>query len=452
MVSEQSSQIKIDKFLNTYCGLIAQRTKEMLANSSVSANQIQGEDIITFLVEENFSSFNKLFEVPAFGSLKQISQKPLEKIQNGNLSKDDLDFFVEQVENHSAFLKQKIISQKESDNSERIGVSLSYDEVPKLDKSFFLIQENPEPIEKISSVLNIKDENFYLLNLGRAILKEVFTLEDLSKFRIEKVRNFLRLVIREFRSAPHQILKLTFLLSQEDYLIGNSLNVCFMSINSAIGLGYSDDELMKIGIASLLHDAGMPKVPEEIVRKNNRLNTEEREFLLIHPKEGVSKVMQINGLDSDVEQAIYQEHERMDGSGYPEKVWGNNIHEFAKIISVADVFESLSHLRPYRQKILPFQAMYSIGQMGRSVLDREVVKHFINRFSAFPIGSVVELSTGEKAMVLETTHNSPFRPKVKVIFTKDWRKVRYERVVDLKKEFLMQIIRSVPTEEFAKYL
>lgn len=426
---EENRKQQVGQFLDTFCYLVSERTKRMLEVENFSSR-----DDSDFFEEPNYQNFCDLLESNRYKKLDEISFNTLVKINQDDFSEEDSNFFHQEVEKISSYLKDEIIDE------------ITAQEVQKK----FLLDSNS--VEKVSDLLKITEENKHLIGYGKAVIQEILLEEDLSKFDIGKVQAFLKIMLHKFQASPHELLKLSFLFSQENYLVSNSLNVCLMAINSSIGLGYSEDEVVKLGVSALLHDVGMQEIPERITHKNTRLTNEEKEILSKHPTEGIEKVMQIPGLDADIEQAIFQEHERMDGSGYPEKVKAKNIHEFAKIIAVSDTFESLSHSRPHRGKILPFYAMHRIGQMSRKTLDYGIVKNFINSFSAFPIGTVVELSSGEKAMVVESNQNSPFRPKVMVVFTKGWRKTTYQRFVDLKKEYLMQIVRSVSEEEFVKYL
>lgn len=258
----------------------------------------------------------------------------------------------------------------------------------------------------------------------------------------DALRSLLSSLIDTFRSDPNSMLRLAFLASDKGFLMPHSLNVCLLALNLSIGLGYSESEMEELGLASLLHDMGMFTLPPGLIYSPDHISNEGRELLRQHPDEGWRRAQDLLDLNRDIAQAIYQEHEREDGSGYPEGVTSRAIHEFAKILGTVDVFEALTHTRPYRGRLSPYVAMREvISQGSQGVLDRGAVKAFVSRTSVFPIGSFVQLNTGEIAQVVGTQPGHPLSPIVEIVVSREGKKLRFRRSIDLSQEPIMAITK-----------
>ncbi len=175
-------------------------------------------------------------------------------------------------------------------------------------------------------------------------------------------------------------------------------------------LGFSEDDLMVLVTAGLLHDIGKLKIPPEIIKKPGRLTNEE--FLVIrgHPGYGFD-ILKNKNLDSRIANAALQHHERYDGKGYPDKLKGPEIDFFASIVAVADVYDAMTSNRSYRKGICPFDVL---EQMEREKASYEpVVLHkFINNTAESYINNEVILSNGERGRVVLLNKNFLSRPLV----------------------------------------
>ncbi|MBI4639865.1 MAG: HD domain-containing protein [Candidatus Tectomicrobia bacterium] len=283
-----------------------------------------------------------------------------------------------------------------------------------------------------------------LYSMGLTYLEKTLLSPYFREEVLIRVQHLLGRLVKEMSTRPWELLKFSLLPSGEEYFISHSLNVCLISMNIGMGLGYSESDLYKLGVASLFHDLGMFQLPRMLLESSREFTNHERKHLWRHPALGAKKAETLSSLSSDeVSQAIYQEHEREDGSGYPEREEGEAIHEFAKIIAISDTFEALCHTRPYRETLLPHDAMVSVIKMAGKTLDRKIMKVFINRMALFPVGSFVFLSTGETAQVIEAHLDSPLRPLIRVVFNKKGEPLRFRKVIDLKRRGSIKIVRPV---------
>jgi HD-GYP domain-containing protein (c-di-GMP phosphodiesterase class II) len=141
-----------------------------------------------------------------------------------------------------------------------------------------------------------------------------------------------------------------------------------------------------------------------------------------------------------------QVYERIDGSGYPSGLKGGDIHEYARIIGLVDVYEALIHSRPHRDRFLHFQAVKEILRSGKDSFDRRLLKTLIGVVSLFPVSSCVRLNSGAIGRVLETDSRYPLRPRVKILYDSQQRPVSMERIVNLLENALLSVADAVAEE------
>ena len=169
--------------------------------------------------------------------------------------------------------------------------------------------------------------------------------------------------------------------------------------------------MREIGISGLLHDVGKSKIPKEILNKPDRLTDEEFHQMKYHSLYGYKILEESKGFSNAIKSGVLQHHEKMNGAGYPMAVGGDKIHPFARIISVADVFDALVTTRPYK-KAFPKRDAIEIIMTMTADLDMQALTSFLKTVILYPVDSIVKLSTGEYAKVVENTTEYPLRPKV----------------------------------------
>lgn len=184
----------------------------------------------------------------------------------------------------------------------------------------------------------------------------------------------------------------------------------------ATEMGLNEQNVHRVGIAGLLHDWGMARVPVSIRRKPGQLTVAEMLEIEKHPAYAVDIVRRATGLPPTVSLVVHQVHERVDGRGYPRGRTGENIHLFARILAVADRFVALRSPRPYREALGPYAAMTTLleDHAGKSI-DPEILRTLLYVVSLFPVGSTVELSNGTRARVLRAGQDRFDAPVVEII-------------------------------------
>ena len=268
---------------------------------------------------------------------------------------------------------------------------------------------------------------------------EMLTNDDISHLR-EMVILLRGTQFATERSSSSPLLYVAKSYPEDEFLSYHSVNVCILSLKIGEGMDYSDEELSELGLAALIHDIGMFGLPDDILYSQEQINDAQ----LTAPIKGAQIVEKIPGVPEVIPRGILQAYEREDGSGYPNGITGDDIHNFAKIIAVADTYESLSHARPHKDALLPYDAMKDIIGRSRGELDYKTAKALVNLTSVYPIGSYVLLNNNEIAIVLDALPNSPFHPTVKVVYS-DYMDVEDGEVFNLKETSSLNIIKPVPS-------
>lgn len=226
-------------------------------------------------------------------------------------------------------------------------------------------------------------------------------------------------------------------------LARHMVNVAIYAIRIGRGVGYSDDDLRRLALAACLHDVGMVIIPRRTMEKVGPLSPEEVTLLRQHPERGFRFLKTLGSEFEWVATVALQEQEREDGSGYPQGLKTDQIHEYAKIVGLADMYDALTHPRPNEKPRGPFDAMKEITGVGRRLFPTHLLKGLIQGLSTFPVGSLVRLNSKEVARVVATNPAFPLRPVVDVLTGPQGEQISSPRRVDLAQNSLLYITDSL---------
>ncbi len=197
----------------------------------------------------------------------------------------------------------------------------------------------------------------------------------------------------------------------DEYTFKHSVDVATMSMIVAKRFGFNEKQVYEIGISGLLHDIGKSQIPNEVLNKAGKLTDEEFLVMKQHSVFGYRILTQKEELSNDIKMGVLQHHEKLNGKGYPLGVAMPKINTFARIISVADIYDALVTERPYKKPFSPRDAVEMIMSMT-SELDVDVMRCFMESVILYPVGTDVALSNGENARVVENNPLTALRPKV----------------------------------------
>lgn len=201
------------------------------------------------------------------------------------------------------------------------------------------------------------------------------------------------------------------LKTSDEYTFKHSVDVATIAMILAKQQGLSKKEIYEIGISGLLHDIGKTKIPLEILNKPARLNDDEFAIMRQHSVYGYKMVKERPDFNDSIALAVLQHHEKANGKGYPLGVASNKITPYAKILSVADIYDALITKRPYKKAFSQRDAVEMIMSMTGE-LDMTAMRSFLESMILYPVDTIVELSNGEKAKVVKNNPHYILRPVV----------------------------------------
>ena len=239
------------------------------------------------------------------------------------------------------------------------------------------------------------------------------------KIDVQDLKSHVDNIIDDLASNSSLTIGMAELKDYDDYTYQHSVNVCALAIILGINNGYNRFQLQNLGIGALLHDIGKIKIPLEIINKPGALTYEEYIEVKKHPWEGFMIAKTEAYLPKSSIQCILQHHERFDGRGYPRGLSQGNIHEYASIISVADVFDALVSDRPYRPGFSNHEAIEIMERGKDSSLSGRLVDKLLSQISIYPPGTVVSLSNGDLGVVTHENSKDPKKPRLRLMFDLD---------------------------------
>lgn len=278
------------------------------------------------------------------------------------------------------------------------------------------------------------------------------SLEINQRINVRAVRKIVDSIIDELLASREVLYHLTDIRSYDDYTFYHCVNVCILALMTAITVGYDQLKLKELGIGALLHDIGKIRISKEILTKPGELNSEEYGLIRQHPEFGYEILRTYDDVPLLSAHVCLQHHERWDGKGYPRGLSGEQIHEHARIVAVADVYEALLADRPYRPAYSVNQAVTIVSRMTNTYFQPRTVAALISNIAVFPIGSVVMLSSGQVGIVVDVNSNAPTRPIVKVIFDQYSNQILKPHEIDLTRLHTVFISKVLSSEEVYELL
>ncbi|WP_348767286.1 HD-GYP domain-containing protein [uncultured Salinisphaera sp.] len=240
---------------------------------------------------------------------------------------------------------------------------------------------------------------------------------------------------------PDALVWFTNLKNRDEYTALHSINVCMLSVALATVRGEPEADIEEMGVGALLHDVGKMKVPMDILHKPARLSAAEFAVIKQHPQYGVQLLEQGSQLSQQSLRIVREHHERLNGHGYPDGLTGDEISHYAQIVAIADVYDAMTSDRVYQESRAPGEVMKLMSR-SRGDFNPTLLDQFIHTLGAYPVGSLIELNTGEVGFVVPSEARQP-RPTMLVVL--DHRKRRYfpQRIRDLNHFPNFRIVRTL---------
>jgi HD-GYP domain-containing protein (c-di-GMP phosphodiesterase class II) len=281
------------------------------------------------------------------------------------------------------------------------------------------------------------------------IFEKIRKSETIESKAVDQIAQGVLALVREERDSA--IAAILGSMAKGSDLAKAGVNSAILSSVIGITLKLPPYRLAYLAAGALLHDSGMLRIPDSIVKKKGGLSEDEAQKVRAHPLLSYRIITKELMYPDDVGLVGLQHHERWDSEGYPRKTGADEIDVLARIVSVADAFEAMVSEKPYRNSMIGYAAMKALLSDNSRRFDPDIIKAFIKSMGIYPLGSTVLLNNSAIARVIETHPEAPLRPKLRIIV--DEFSKRYEGdegdIVDLVAEKTLFIARALDPKELA---
>ena len=238
-------------------------------------------------------------------------------------------------------------------------------------------------------------------------------------------------IVHRMLHEKDNVLALSMIRTYDEYLFVHSVNVTILTLSLAETFLTDEQQLIDVGKAALLHDIGKTLIAPEILEKSTPLDESEWAVVRQHPVDGMALLENSHGGTILASLIALEHHRWADGSGYPARNFDQDSNPFAMLVSIADCYDALTTNRPYRKVLTPKSALQVMaGEEGAHFKPR-LLRRFFDMIGVYPLGSLVQLNTGEVGVVRKRNPADPERPQVLVVRDADGKPLAEDTVVDL---------------------
>ena len=284
-----------------------------------------------------------------------------------------------------------------------------------------------------------------IISTSKEAIASMFSEARMGKVvNVENAMPLVQEIAASVMRNPGALISLARLKVADDYTYMHSVAVCALMIALSAKLGLDDEKTREAGLAGLLHDIGKMAIHLDILNKPGKLTDAEFMSVKEHPVAGHQMLLNATGVGKIALDVCLHHHEKMDGSGYPDRLSGDQISLFARMGAVCDVYDAITSNRPYKQGWCPAESLRKMADWCTGHFDDAVFQAFVGSVGIYPVGTLVRVTSGRLGVVVEQQiGKSLLKPKVKVFFsTKSLSYVKVE-MLDLARPGLQEKIVSV---------
>jgi putative nucleotidyltransferase with HDIG domain len=261
-------------------------------------------------------------------------------------------------------------------------------------------------------------------------------MEDIrlgQQIQVDRVEPMVESMVDSIFRNQDALLPLARLKNHDDYTFEHSVSVCALLVAFARGMKLPREVIREIAMGGLLHDVGKARVPDEILNKPAKLTDEEFAQMKNHVVQSSILLRATPGVSEIAQEVAGQHHERFDGTGYPNKLAGQEISLYGQMAAIVDVYDAISSERVYHKGMQPSQALKKLLEWSSHHFDPQLVQTFIRAIGIYPSGTLVRLESGRLGVVVEQNEGNLLKPVVRVFYHAGKQHYIPPEVVDLAK-------------------
>ncbi|WP_425054213.1 HD-GYP domain-containing protein [Pseudomonas abyssi] len=235
---------------------------------------------------------------------------------------------------------------------------------------------------------------------------------------------------RSLARNPHALLSVARIKHKDEYTYLHSVAVAALMVGLARAADQDEATVRDAGMAGLLHDLGKAVMPESVLNKPGRLTDEEFDIMRQHPMEGYKLLQEWQDVPQAVLDVCLHHHEKMDGTGYPERLAGEDISLMSRMGAICDVYDAITSNRPYKAGWDPSESLSRMASW-KGHFDPKLFQLFVRMLGIYPVGSLVRLTSGRLGVVVEQNPTALLLPRVRVFYSATLRQAVPVTLIDL---------------------
>ena len=257
------------------------------------------------------------------------------------------------------------------------------------------------------------------------------SVEENGTFDPAPLQGISENILQDIIAQQKNLVQLTDIRLHDTYTFAHSVNVAILSSLLGVLLKLSREEQLKLTLGGLLHDIGKITVPYEILTKAGHLTYDEWSVMQGHPEAGRQRLKKMFPNDTLLSTIALQHHEHIDGSGYPNHLKGEQIHRYGRIVAIADVYDALTSVRPYKRAYTPSVAHRLMATCSPGHFDLDLLKLFFDNVAIYPVGTILKTQDGY-AIVKKVEFGYTLTPVVCVFANREGKLLNAPSDLDLK--------------------